>query len=274
MPRQQGFTLVELVMVIVLLGIVATISTQFVSFSVRGAIDLGDRQQRALQGVVISEQITREVRAAFPLSVRAKKPGCLEWLPILGGTTYVTIPFEDSSNKVLILPFDDDVRQAIGRKEARLVVYGYGSLQLLYDFENAGSGPVSPVISSILDVPESTQDKVILEAPHRFNQRSPQKRIYAIGKPVSICQNQNVASKKLYRFGNYNSDTTQPSFSDLSSTESGVMSANLSPNSFRLKIEPASLQRSSVVDFAFELTTPNSEETTRVSQEVQIRNVP
>ena len=82
MHRYRGFTLVELVIVIVLLAIVATISVRFVSLSTQGALDVSSRQQRSLAGVVISEQISREVREAFPLSVRSNGP-CLEWLPIV-----------------------------------------------------------------------------------------------------------------------------------------------------------------------------------------------
>lgn len=55
MSRSSGFTLIELVIVIVLLAIVATISVQFVALSTRGALDVSSRQQRALQSVVISE---------------------------------------------------------------------------------------------------------------------------------------------------------------------------------------------------------------------------
>ncbi|WP_018403718.1 PulJ/GspJ family protein [Marinobacter gelidimuriae] len=269
MLRQRGFTLVELVMVIVLLGIVATISTQFVSLSVRGAIDLGDRQQRALQGVVISEQITREIREAFPLSVRAEPLGCLEWLPILGGTTYESLPFDEEKTTFSITSFSDDAREAINDddQEARLVVYGYGvPKNELYNYDS-DPGPVSPKVISIND------GKVTLSSGHRFTQRSPQKRIYAIGQPISICQKQNGVSKRLVRFSAYPA-TTQPSFRDLSSEESGVMSANLWPDSLRFNVRPASLQRSALVDFAFELVAPNSDERTRVSQEVQIRNVP
>ena len=269
MHIQRGFTLVELIIVIVLLGIVATISTQFVALSTQGAIDVGDRQQRALQGVVVSEQITRELREAFPLSVRAQVPGCLEWLPILGGTTYESLPFEEDETVLAITPFSDDALQAINNQEARLVVYGYGvPRSQLYNYDS-GPGPVSPKVDSI-----SSDGDVTLSSSHRFTQRSPQKRIYAIGRPVSICQNQNGVSKRLVRFGAYAATSAQPSFGDLSSTESGVMSADLWPGSLRFNVIPASLQRSALVDFSFELKVPSSDEKTRVSQEVQIRNVP
>ncbi len=102
MRRAAGFTLVELVIVIVLLAIVATISVQFVALSTRGAIDVSARQQRALQGVVISEQISRELREAFPLSIRVAG-NCLEWLPIEAGTAYTDLP--DGGNTIAVAPF-------------------------------------------------------------------------------------------------------------------------------------------------------------------------
>lgn len=102
MRRAAGFTLVELVIVIVLLAIVATISVQFVALSTRGAIDVSARQQRALQGVVISEQISRELREAFPLSIRVAD-NCLEWLPIEAGTAYTDLP--DGGNTIAVAPF-------------------------------------------------------------------------------------------------------------------------------------------------------------------------
>jgi len=276
MFRQRGFTLVELVMVIVLLGIVATISTQFVSFSVRGAIDLGDRQQRALQGVVISEQITREVREAFPLSVRAKAE-CLEWLPILGATAYTSLPAESDPRTVNIQPFGKEIK-----KGARLIVYGYGPQEHLYE---AGSsvpnpGPVSPKIEMV----EFDAEKVSLVANHRFNARSPQKRLYAVGGPVSVCRSND--RQRLYRYSDYESPTTQQptnlalaTLVQTSDVTREVMSANLDPeldpaSPLEWRMTAASLRRSAVVNFAFTLKAQNSNETTRVSQEVQIRNVP
>lgn len=272
MPRQLGFTLVELVIVIVLLGIVATISTQFVSLSVRGAIDLGDRQQRALQSVVISEQITRELREAFPLSVR-ESGGCLEWLPILGATTYQSLPAGSGENTVTVRPFGQTINAG-----ARLVVYGYGSPQgSLYKSGASLSdpGPLSPVIEEV--GPGETEIVFKDSKTHRFRERSPQKRIYAVGDAISVCQKQNGSSTRLYRFSSYTPDTSDPRSVDellANAGDYGVMSANLVTNSLVWKVTPISLQRSAVVNFEFELFAPGSDETTRFNQEAQIRNVP
>ncbi len=263
MPRQSGFTLVELVMVIVLLGIVATISVQFVALSTVGALDVSSRQQRALQSVVISEQITREVREAFPLSVRANGQ-CLEWLPIIAATSYDTLTMGPDFDGVAIVPFGRVVPAG-----ARLIVFGYGSAQSdLYGSENPG--PVSPAVSA--DVSASSET-VNLSQNHRFRERSPEKRIYAVANPVSVCQINNF----LYRFSGYTRAELQPTASGLNGSVGRtreVISANLVSNSFNLKVIPPSLRRAAVVNFEFELVSDDGNETTNVSQEVQIRNVP
>jgi len=93
MRRSRGFTLVELVMVIVLLAIVATISVRFVALSTQGAIDVGSRQLRSFSAVVISEQISRALREALPGSVRVSSDGaCIEWMPVLAASNYLDLP--------------------------------------------------------------------------------------------------------------------------------------------------------------------------------------
>lgn len=95
MNKQQGFTLVELIMVIVLLGIIATISTQFVGYSVQGAIDVSDRQQKALKAVVLSERISRELRQAIPGSLEVDG-NCLRFVSAENGGIYKE-EFEDGN---------------------------------------------------------------------------------------------------------------------------------------------------------------------------------
>lgn len=258
MRRSAGFTLVELVMVIVLLAIVATISVQFVALSTRGAIDVGARQQRALQSVVISEQITRELREAFPLSIRTAGD-CLEWLPIEAGTAYTRLPRGPVFNEIEVAPFVDVPPTGT----TRAVVYGYGtSADSLYG--SADPGPVSPTISAIDNA--ASPPVITLSDSHRFREQSPQRRLFVVGQPVSLCQN----GRFLYRYSGYAPSTSQPTPPGV---DPEVLAADLTGNS-QFEYTPPSFRRAAVVQFTFTLKDPQGDETTTVSQEVQIRNVP
>lgn len=105
MSRSRGFTLIELVMVIVLLAIVATISVRFVTLSTQGAIDVSDRQKRALKAVVVAERLSRELRGAVPGSVRVDPAGdCVSFLPALDGGLYQPKPDGTGYEPVNSLP--------------------------------------------------------------------------------------------------------------------------------------------------------------------------
>lgn len=258
MSRAAGFTLVELVMVIVLLAIVATISVQFVALSTQGAVDLGNRQQRALQGVVVGEQISRELRGAFPLSIRTSG-SCLEWLPIEAGTAYTQLTRGPGFNEIEVAHFV--APPATGT--TRAIVYGYGSTTAsLYGSNDPG--PASPVISDI-DT-SATTTRITLSDSHRFRERSPQRRLYVVGQPVSLCQ----SGGYLYRYSGYSPASTQPA---PPAVDGEVLAANLTGN-VEFEFTPPSLRRAAVVHFTFTLQEPRGDETTTVSQEVQIRNVP
>lgn len=262
MRRAAGFTLVELVIVIVLLAIVATISVRFVTLSTQGALDVSNRQQRALQSVVISEQITREVREAFPLSVRANG-ACLEWLPIISATRYEQLPKGPDFNEIDIAPFGRPVADGL-----KAVVYGYGSGQSSL-YEQSNPGPVSPPIS-----PVGANDNAVNFADsesHRFRERSPEKRLFVVGDRTSICQ----SGSRLYRYSGYSHGSGQPTAGNLMGSGAGsVLGANVEPGSVEFRVTPPSLQRAAVVSLTFELGDPQSDETIVVSQEVQVRNVP
>lgn len=256
MRGARGFTLVELVMVIVLLSIVATVSVQFVSLSTRGALDLSARQQRALQAVVIGEQLSRAMREAFPLSVRVSGD-CIEWLPLLAATNYTRRTEGPGFDEIGIVPFSDAPPAG-----SRAVIFGYGTgTSALYG--NNDPGPVSSPVGTV------NAGTITLIFAHRFNQQSPERRLFAIGDPVSVCQ----SGRYLYRYSGYGRSESQPV--PPTAGRRGVMSANLS-GSMDFRFTPPALQRAAVVEFTLTLQDydSGSNETTTTIQEVQIRNVP
>lgn len=260
MPRQSGYTLIELIMVIVLLSIVATVSVRFVGLSTQGALDTSARQLRALQSVVISEQLTRDLREAFPLSVRSTG-SCIEWLPMEAGTNYLNLPTTDVS-QIEIAEF----AQPLSASNRRVVIYGYGTTTGDI-YTGANPGPVSSLISSINNtaVPGSPAT-ISLSASHRFNSTSPARRLFLVGEPVSICQ----SGRFLYRYSGYAPASTQP---DPPTVTPEVLAASVT-GTVDFRFLPATLQRAAVVQFTFDLVSADGSETTTVSQEVQIHNVP
>jgi len=261
MRRASGFTLIELVMVIVLLAIVATVSVRFVALSTQGALDVSSRQQRALAGVVISEQISREVREALPTSIRTNAGGsCLEWMPILAASNYLDLPQGASPDSFRAVPLPGGA-SATGR----VVVYGYGS-----DVYSPGSpGPISPP-ATMPAGPSPVTVTFAAGATHRFSAQSPERRFYIVGSPVSVCQ----VGTSLYRYRNYGINASPASGLPASYPGREVMAATLASNSLDFQVTPPGLQRGAVVSFSFTLADPVSGETTGISQEVQIRNVP
>lgn len=262
MPRSPGFTLIELVMVIVLLGIVATVSVRFVALSTQGALDVSSRQQRALAGVIISEQISRELREALPTSVRTNAGNsCIEFMPTLAASNYVSLPTGPSPDSFEAVPLPGG-RSASGR----VVVYGYGSD--LYALNNPG--PVSPPAT----MPASGSSPVTVSfdggATHRFATSSPSRRFYLVGDPVTYCQ----SGRFLYRYRGYGVEAGIGDDLPTSSPGREVLAANLRAGTLAFQVTPATLQRGAVVAFSMVLETPESGEFTNVSQEVQIRNVP
>ncbi|WP_331346057.1 type II secretion system protein [Cellvibrio sp. UBA7661] len=96
--RASGFTLIELITVIVLLSILATIGTGFV---VKTTEAYQRTQTRALlvnTSRQALERMTRQLRVALPYSVRATNGGsCLEFMPIAAGGNYFN-PVPDAEN--------------------------------------------------------------------------------------------------------------------------------------------------------------------------------
>lgn len=200
MQRQTGFTLVELVIVIVLLGIISTITVGFITSAVQGFADLKRREQLSSAARIAVNRIVTEVQNALPDSIRINPAGdCLEFIPILATSRYLNISVTPApaSSALSAIPFA--ITPAIGR----IAVYPAISNKAdepgrtsnpVYDLDNLAI--ISPPIQSTANLQAATGEiKINLTAPHTFPLASPANRYFVVGEPVSFC----LKGSDLYR---------------------------------------------------------------------------
>lgn len=87
-PRQRGFTLVELVMVIVIMGVIGAVVAVFMRSPIDAYFDSNRRAALTDTADTAVRRISRDVRKALPNSVRVPNPQCLEFIPTRTGGRY------------------------------------------------------------------------------------------------------------------------------------------------------------------------------------------
>ncbi|WP_250656584.1 type II secretion system protein [Alkalimarinus coralli] len=257
----KGFTLVELVIVIVIAGILAVGSVQFVGQATQGYSDAADRQQLATIGWIASEKVSRELRNALPNSLRldsntVKK--CIEFIPVISGSHYLTLPgatpatpksFTAVASGFVSTPTD-----------TRIAVYPTSTS----DIYSSGSGSLSSSDIDKLDIdtPSAGIDTITLTNSFSFSTSSPERRFFFTQSPIMYC----IEGSRLNRYSDYG---ISPSFPSPSNPQIIIDKLNFSLSSFA--ISPATLTRNAIVAMQFALENGAKHS---VDQEVQIRNVP
>lgn len=108
--RARGFTLIEVIVSIVLLGIVASMVAVFIRTPILGYRDAVDRAEITDQADLALRRIARDLRVALPNSVRVANDSAgntvLEFLQTRAGARYLSID-DDGVDPGTVLNFDD-----------------------------------------------------------------------------------------------------------------------------------------------------------------------
>lgn len=103
-PAHAGFTLVELIVVMVVIGILAAIVAVFICNPIEGYLAVSRRAELADAANTALLRIAREVRAALPNSVRVSQSGgvyYLEYLPLADAGRFRAAPRGDGGGDIL-----------------------------------------------------------------------------------------------------------------------------------------------------------------------------
>lgn len=294
----KGFTLIELVIVIIITSILAGIGSRFIDFPVKAYMDVVNRQEVVNAADLVFTKMSRELRGALPNSVRVK-PGnskILEYLHVKRGFRYRRNGPGGAAAKLRVKRFDNSFNvfglfpsDMLGSNGYRVVVYNLGSegtnsddpLDGLNAYSDVlrSTGGFAPRNSSVTTLASNnatlsnltTEGRVTLSTSHKFPFVSQAQRVYFVDTPVTfIC---NTTTKTVTRYDNYSItpiQPTNPSASPLSSATAVVLANNISDCAFTYDRNVTA--SSGVVKVYMEFESDGKK--TKVFDQVRVSNVP
>ncbi len=259
--RARGFTLIELVAVLVMLGIVASIGSRFLVSSVESYRDAQVRNRLNIKGRVAIEQITRYLRGAVPHSVRVSASGnCVESLPAVAGAFYVG-QVSDSTNGAAATSELTTSVFSLDSGTALHAIIGPASAAEIY----TGASPAARV--GIDSIAGSPTPGIQFTLPHTFVRNSLNQRVFVADDPLRIC----LRGNNLVLHEGYGLDTG--ALNDVApGGVSSVMATGVSTASQAFVLSAGSEDRAA--SLAVSLRFQEGEDIASMNQTVFIRNVP
>ena len=297
--KQQGYTLIELVVSMVLMSIIFITASVFISKPIEAYASIARRAELVDSAELAIRRIERDIRQSLPNSVRAKSTGlALEMVNVVEGLRYRAVGPGAATNILDFGSADNEFNTLTNFNLAtlgstagyRLVIYNTGAQGVDSDSPIAGAnvyststapGPDLPIGSHVITPPLTTvtlsnptsEGHILLSSAHQFSLESPMQRLYVIDTPISyVCD---TANNTITRYDNYTITDTQPTSdatTPLSTANSALLVNNVAACSFTY--EPGTSQRNSVVTIALTLTDSGSGESVSLLQQVSVSNVP
>lgn len=260
--RQQGFTLVELIMVITIVGILAAMGVTFFLQPFEGALDLSRRAELVDAADNALRRMQRDLRQALPNSVRIGASGRqIELLHTVDGGRYRA----DGAGDRLDFTAPDNGFDVMGSLRAApadgqsIVVY---NLSATGPASNAYAGDNRTVVSG------STASYIALSTPFQFPLSSPSQRFFIIDQPVSyVCDLTAGTLRRVSGYSNLQSNAPPGSFSG---GDSAIVAQQVSACSFSYQAGTANRTAVATLD----LTLSAESEVVRLLQQVHVENAP
>jgi len=282
-PASKGFTLVELIVVIVILGIVSVGVSSILKSGTQAYLDVSQREQLLRDGSFVIERLNREIASAVPNSVRVSGNAtahCLELVPIKWSTFYLNLPVPPSSaTQVDIVKMVDEAGNLFVPTSASDIgiVYPTRSADIYNDSNNRRHTLTSCVDDGDGNCATDDDSDGVLQLTFdgTFAQPSPAKRLYLADSSVSYCVRNNAVYRHQAQIASTQTIYTGGGVLMAQKVANVLASSPLlntagTQNPFR--VVDSSLRRNAYVQI--QLMFARDDELMPFSQEVHIPNVP
>ncbi len=195
-PPSRGFTLIEIISVIVILAVVAAMGSSFIVSSTESYIQTQQRAKLINRSRQALEQMSRQLRDALPNSVRATTGGvalangvagqCVEFLPVAAAATYLPV------SPTTELPDANNDAPGIAAINTAPFVVDFGTARfaavapLLAD-EVYGVAPVSLAALNATLAQGTAANSITLAGNTFWQRNSVRQRIYLAGSATAFC---------------------------------------------------------------------------------------
>jgi len=261
----KGFTLIELIMVIVIVGILSTMTTSIITLPVKSYIDLERRTTLVDSAEMTLRRMQRDIRRALPNSIRVTNAGSvIEILHTTDGGRYRASLASDGSGNILDFVGADTSFDVMGSLSSvpsgDLVVYNLGSVSA-----DAYTGNNRATIGNT-----STVNSIVLTSAKLFPFQSPQQRFFIVDTPITY----SCSNGELRRYDNsidssYSIASSAPVLAGLSyklQAKAALLSCNFSYST-------GSTSRAGLVTLEIKLTD-EAGESAKLIHQVHVDNMP
>lgn len=268
---QRGFTLIELIMVIVITGIVGAITAAFIRQPLTSYFEASRRAALSDAADLALRRMTRELRVALPNSVRIAGAGtAIEFIPTRAAGRYAEV-----STESCFLSSGCTGLTMLGSLGAATNAYAGSGLVIFNYYNNAGGDCAATSLPSIycghnlaVVTASSTsagQDRFSFAATRFYPANgSPTRRFQLVGDPVSFLCSGGV----LRRYTGYPRQAVQPTA--FTQGSSSVLAAGVSACGFTH--QAGVRQRMGLVALRLGLTSDG--ETVSLYQEIHVDHTP
>jgi MSHA biogenesis protein MshO len=277
--KQQGFSLVELVLVIIVLGIVSVSVAGFIRTGMQIYINATERDQLLGESRFVVERLTRELRLAVPNSVRVKSSNsgaiqCLEFVPAqwIAFYTHLSV-FPETSTLATIAELANNAQGYRYTPGDYAIVYPTSNADV-YNLDNhkrkeitacTDDGDMGNGDCTTADDTEHTAELTVTGA---FADDSPASRLYIARNALSYCV---TGDGHIYRSEN-EINTSQSIYASGTLMAQNLKNNSSASNEKPFQVYDASLSRNNLVHLL--LTFERNDEIINYSSEVHIPNVP